>query len=172
MITHRSNLDMYPGTSVPVVIHLSQYDSDFSLIFSLYSSRGEFTLPSGTTAKVRGTKTDGKGFSANATVSGTTVTVTGDQQMTAVKGKCIYELTLTKSNKEISSANFTLDVEPAALDRDTIVSESKIMELLDVTDRADEIIAAAQEVEDTLANLGFSDPQSDGNIVITMGGGS
>lgn len=170
MITYNEKIDMSPG-GVPLVIHVNQYDQDFSIVFSLYASKGTLTVESSTTAKIRGTKTDGTGFSASATIniSAKTVTVTGDQQMTAVPGRCIYELTLTKSNKEVNTANFILDVEPAALDRNTIESESKIMELYDVLDRADEIEAAAEMVEETLATLGFSDPQSDGNIVITMG---
>lgn len=169
MIQHQRYLDMYPGARVPEHIHLSQYDSDFTLVFTLFSSAGNFTIQSGTTVTVRGTKKDGKGFSATASISDNVVTVTGDQQMTAVPGKQVFELTLLKSNKELNTANFVLDVEPAALDRDTIVSESKIMELLDVTDQADDIIAAAQLVRETVESLGFSDPNSDGNIVITMG---
>lgn len=168
MITHRNKIDMCPGR-VPVVIHVSQYDDDFSLIFEPYSSAGEFTLQASTTAEIRGTKTDGTGYSASATVSDGKVTVTGHQQMTAVSGKQIFELTLKKNNKELNTANFILDVEPAALDRNTIVSESKIMELLDVTDEADEIMAAAELVQETLSTLGFTDPNNDGNIIITMG---
>lgn len=150
--TNRLNMT---GGGVPVIVRLSQYDDDFTLVFELYSTDGTFTIPSGTTAEVRGTKNDGKGYSASATIDITNkkVTVTGDQQMTAVSGKNIFELTLWKSNKELNSANFILDVEPAALDRNTIVSESKIMELLDVTDRADEIIEAAETIESSAAQI-------------------
>ena len=173
MITHSFDLNMTPG-GVPLIVHLSQYDDDFTLVFNLYSSMGDFTIESGTTAEIRGTKTDGTGYSASASIniSNKVVTVTGNQQMTAVSGRNIFELTLWKSNKELNTVNFILDVEPAAFDRDTIVSESKIMELLDVTDRADEIIEAAETVEEVLENLGFSDPNNDGNIIITMGGGT
>lgn len=168
--TISAKLNMTPG-GVPPVIHVSQYDSDFSIVFSLYNTDGVFTVENGTTAEVRGTKRDGKGFSANASIniSAKTVTVTGDQQMTAICGDNVFELMLKKNSKELNTANFILSVESAALDRNTIVSESKILELLDVTDRADDIIAAAELVEETLATLGFSDPQNDGNIVITMG---
>ena len=153
-ITKTNRLNM-TGGGIPLIVRLSQYDDDFTLIFELYSTDGTFTIPSGTTAEVRGTKSDGKGFSASATLDITNkkVTVTGDQQMTAVPGKHIFELTLWKSNKELNSANFILDVEPAALDRNTIVSESKIMELLDVTDRADEIIEAAETIESSAAQI-------------------
>ena len=60
MITKTYQLDMHSG-GVPVVVHLSQYDSDFSLVFNLYSSSGTFTVESGTTAAIRGTKKDANG---------------------------------------------------------------------------------------------------------------
>ena len=143
-ITKTYQLDMAPG-GVPVVVHVSQYDEDFTLVFNLYASSGEFTVSSGTTAAIRGTKKDGMGYSVDATMDVTNkkVTVAGDQQMTAVAGKQIFELTLTKSNKELNTANFILDVERAALDKDTLASDSVIKELVNVIDRTDEIIAAA-----------------------------
>lgn len=146
MITKTYQLDMHAG-GAPVVVHLSQYDDDFSLVFNLYSSSGTFTIESGTTAAIRGTKQDGMGYSVNASldISNKRVTVTGDQQMTAIAGKNTFELTLTKNSKELNTANFILDVERAALDKDTLASDSVIKELVDVIDRTDEIIAAARQ---------------------------
>ena len=148
MITKTYQLDMHAG-GAPVIVHLSQYDSDFSLVFNLYSSSGAFTIESGTAAAIRGTKKDGMGYSVNATldISNKRVTVTGDQQMTAVAGKNIFELTLTKNNKELNTANFILDVERAALDKDTLASDSVIKELVDVIDRTDELIATARQID-------------------------
>lgn len=130
MITHARKIDMYPA-SVPVVLHLSQYDDDFTIEFTLYSSVGTFTVESGTTAKIRGTKKDGNGYSANASINITQkkVTVTGNQQMTAIAGRNVYELVLTRNNKVLSTANFILDVEPAAMDANTVPSESVIQEI-------------------------------------------
>ena len=145
MITYRNRLDMTPG-GVPLVINVSQYDSDFTLIFDLFSSNGTFSVESGTTAAIRGTKTDGNGYSVAATLSSTTVTVTGDQQMTAVPGDNIFELTLYKNNKELNTANFILKVEDAALDKDNLASGSVIRELVNVLDNSEAIIAAGQAV--------------------------
>ena len=147
MITKTYQLDMHPG-GIPVIVHLSQYDQDFNLVFNLYSSSGVFTVESGTTAAIRGTKSDGMGYSVNATldISNKKVTVAGDQQMTAVAGKQTFELTLTKNNKELNTANFILDVERAALDKDTLASDSVIKELVDVIDRTDEIVAAGRQI--------------------------
>lgn len=152
--TIRKSLDMSPGF-VPPVIRVSQYDSDFTIVFTLYSSFGDFTLSPGTTAEVRGTKRSGTGYSADAVVSypDKTVTVNGDNQMTAVAGKNIYEIVLFKSGKQISSTNFILFCEQAALDADTIEDASVIKEFTHIKedvqtakDAADRAEAAAESV--------------------------
>ena len=152
MISYTMPLDMTPGV-IPIAIKLSQYDSDFNLIFTLFSTKGTFTAPSGTTAAVRGTKRDGNGYSASASISGTTVTVTGHEQMTAIAGKNVFEIVLTYNGKKLASSNFILDVERAAMDKDSFASNSVIRELVDSLDRADDIIDAAYHVDYTVASL-------------------
>lgn len=152
MITYRNRLDVTPG-GVPLVIYLSQYDSDFTLEFELYSSNGTFTIESGTTVTVRGTKRDGNGYSVDATLASGVVTIEGDQQITAAAGDGFYEITLWKNNKELSTANFIIRVERAALDKDTLPSESVIRELVSVIDRTDELIAAADTVDSAMTLL-------------------
>lgn len=122
-----ANIDVAP-CGVPPVISVSQYDTDFTITFSLYSSDGNLTVESDTTASVSGTKPDKNGYNANASinVSAKTVKVTGAAQMTAVPGRAVFELTLFKSSKRLSTSNFILDIEPAALDADTVVSSSVI----------------------------------------------
>lgn len=151
-------LDMNPGGVLSPTVHLSQYDSAFEIVFALYSSYGEFTMESGTTAKVRGTKPDGNGYSADCTVdiSNKTVTVEGDIQITAVSGASWYEITLYKDGKELNTKNFKILIEHAALDKETVASDSKVAELYAIYDRADEIITAGgqyasyqQALEDT-----------------------
>ena len=152
MITYRNKLDVTPG-GVPLVINLSQYDSDFTLIFDLYSTTGTFTIESGTTVTIRGTKRDGNGYSVNASLSGTAVTVTGDQQITAIDGINTFELSLWKGSNQLNTANFYVNVERAALDNDTIVSNSVLRELVNALDHTDEILAAASTVNGALENL-------------------
>ena len=96
---------------------------------------------------IRGTKTDGHAYDADATidVNAKTVTVAGSEQMTAAKGRNVYELVLTKSGKVLSTANFILDVERAAMDADTIASESVLKEL-------NAIIAGAETATEAAAN--------------------
>ena len=167
MITLTNRIDMRPGV-VPLVIHLGQYDSDFSLIFELYSSAGNFTVESGTTAMIRGTKTDGNAYDADATidVSAKTVTVAGSEQMTAAKGRNVYELVLKKGTKVLSTANFILDVERAAMDADTIASESVLKELNAIiagaetaTEAAADAASAADRAEDAAESVSSASAQ-------------
>jgi len=148
MRTLTQPLNMSPG-GIPPVIHVSQYDSDFTIVFTLFSTVGDFTIESGTTAMVRGTKSSGTGYSADATIniSAKTVTVTGNQQMTAAAGQNVFEITLLKGGKEISSKNFILLCERAALDADTITDESVLKELNAIIESADTATQAAEEAE-------------------------
>lgn len=149
MRTLTQPLNMSPG-GIPPVIHVSQYDSDFTIVFTLFSTVGDFTIESGTTAVVRGTKSSGTGYSADAAIniSAKTVTVTGNQQMTAAAGQNVFEITLLKNNKEISSKNFILLCERAALDADTITDESVLKELNAIIEGAETATQAAEEAED------------------------
>lgn len=149
MRTLTQPLNMSPG-GIPPVIHVSQYDSDFTIVFTLFSTVGDFTIESGTTAMVRGTKSSGTGYSADAAIniSAKTVTVTGNAQMTAAAGQNIFEITLLKGGKEISSKNFILLCERAALDADTITDESVLKELNAIIESAETATQAAEEAED------------------------
>lgn len=112
MITHNFDLDMTPGET-PVEIHLNRNDSDFTLVFALFSSVGALAIESGTTAQIRGRKPGGGTYTANASINiGTkTVTVTGDSAMTSEAGTGLFEICLTHGGKELYSANFHIVVE-------------------------------------------------------------
>ena len=173
LIKHMSYINMIPGVSPPPVINVSQYDDGFRIIFyPVAVSRGiipKYPAPVSSdvdlydifptnllnpTLEVRGTKTDGNGYSAQASYStaNDAFIITGNKQMTAVAGDNIFEVVVTGDDgeTELATANFILRVERAALDKDTIVSESVIRELIDVTDQAEAIVAAAQQILSTI----------------------
>lgn len=149
MVTLSYTLDMYPR-AVPVVVHLNQYDSDFELVFTLMTSCGTFNIQPGTTAEIRGTKSDGNGYSANCTIdiANSKVTVAGHNQMTAASGKNTYELVLKKNDKVLSTANFILWVEPAAMDAGTITSDTVLKELNAIIESASIATEAAEDASD------------------------
>ena len=160
MITTQTELDVSPGGIAPV-IHVSQYDTGSrTLLFNLVATAGDLILPNGTKAEIRGTKPDGNGFSYDALINSKTVTVDVTEQMTAVAGKAVCELILytgtpAKEGTEASAdftqlatANFILFIERAALDKDTVRSGSEIKQLITVLDHTDELLAAAQTMDD------------------------
>ena len=166
MIKYRKKLDMVSGNT-PMLVYLNQYDSDVKIVFELYASDGSFSVESGTTVAIRGTKPDGNGISIDGDLVSTTdedtgavthtVTVQVDQQMTAVAGRSFYELTLFSGDKELNTANFVISVERAALDKDTVVSGSVVRELVEIMDNSDQIIAAAAasaEAQETIEQIG------------------
>lgn len=148
-ITQEINLNLIPG-AVPPRISVSQYDdASRSLVFRLYSGAVSFTPGSSTTAQIRGTKPDNKGFEYAATISGSTVTATITEQMTAVAGDVRCEIVLMDSTKTIGTGNFVLEVERAALGEDTDISETVIPDIIDAAEanaeRAEAAAALAEE---------------------------
>lgn len=131
MITQTHRLDVVPG-GVTAVVHVKQYQTGESLVFELFSRFGDFEISSAfTDCTVRGTKSDGNGYSALATCdpSNNSVTVQLTEQMTAVAGRQPYEITITESTGRMITTTFVLDVHRAALDADTVESESVIREV-------------------------------------------
>lgn len=127
MINQKYNLDMIPGGSVPTIVHVSQYDAGSRhLTFKLYSGGMLWDVPEGATVTIDGTKADHKAFSYIASASGSTVTVTVTQQMTAAKGLAECQLTVTKGDYVLGSANFVLDVESSAMPADPDLSQTEI----------------------------------------------
>ena len=147
MLTITRNLNVY-SSGIPQIINLSQYDSDFQLVFNLYTSQGALTIPSGTTAEIQGTKRSGTGYSAAATIAGSAVTVTGDNQMTACAGANVFEISLKNNGKVLNTANFILVVERAAMDGDTIQDETVLKELQAIIDGVEDAEQAATDARD------------------------
>lgn len=148
MVRYEYDLDVVPG-NVPVMVPLKQYEDAYELVFHLYSRIGGFSIPANTAVSIRGTKPDGMGISIDASLSGYDVTVSVIKQMTVVAGKGAYELVLSKPDgTEFITATFYLMVQRSSLDSETLQSDSVIKELADAIVRADEIVAAADRVDE------------------------
>lgn len=138
MVTYTFDLDIIPGC-MPLVIPLKQYEDDVAVSLNVYSRLGAFELQQGTLAFIRGTKPDGNGYSSSDSVSlsGNVVTFVLDKQMTAVCGESVFEVVFVHSEKELITATFILDVQCAAMDENTLVSESVIKEIADAKNKID-----------------------------------
>lgn len=72
---------------------------------TLLENKKEFTIPAGTTAKIKYYKPDGKFVLNNATISGNVITVTYTEQMLAVSGTGRGEIVLYNRNSRITKRN-------------------------------------------------------------------
>ena len=149
MYTRNIRIDVTPGAE-PKVIHVSQYDKNSrTYAVELYATDAEFTFPTGATVAIIGTKPDGHGFDIPATLDGETILFSLDEQMTPVAGRVPCKLTLTKNGQELLTERFILSVDRTALDLDTIRSDSKIRQIVEIEEDFDEIIAAAEGISGT-----------------------
>ena len=144
MTTQTINLNLIPQGVSPV-IHVSQYDKGQTWIFNIYSGDTTFNIPSGSLVTIEGTKPDNTGFQYACSFSGYAVTATEQQQMTVLSGKVPAELRISKNDELIGTLNFIIQVEPAALSEDTIISET----MLPLIEEAAENIELAKEYRET-----------------------
>lgn len=140
------NIDLVPNGR-PLVVNVSQYDQGSrALTFNFFKDNVAFTPPAGYSANITGTKPDGTGFMYAMTVSGSAATVEVTQQMCAVAGECPCEVRLIDGNSNVlGTANFTLAVERAAMDDDTVISDSDIPYFEDLATQAAASAASAAE---------------------------
>lgn len=110
MIVHSIDIDLVPCIEKQVIC-LSRGDKEFSLVFNIFARTGTFSIPPGSTVELNGTRPDLQKCTKPGTITGTTVVVGGDTDITAVEGKGVYELTFTNSGKRMSTSNFIINVE-------------------------------------------------------------
>lgn len=126
-----TNLDIIPS-GVAKTIRVSQYDhKSRNIIIRLLNNKSDFTIPSGSTVQIRGTKPSGKGFSYNCSFSGSKVTVEIMDQMTVEAGKIPCEIVLLNGDKILGSEVFNLLVEKTTLDPGTITSSDTFDSLVE-----------------------------------------
>lgn len=132
-------LNLIAGMWAPLVVHVKQYDGDYTrqMKFTLYYGESEYTIPSKSTVTISGTKPDGNGFSYYGSFSGSVVTVPVLRQMTICQGSVPCEITLFDAdNNQIGSATFILFCDRAALQSSTLESSNDFKTLTGFMDEA------------------------------------
>ena len=130
---------LYLSYGFPVRVPVSQFDTMWQFVFTIIKDSVTWTIPSGATAVLNGLKPDGNVFAFAGTISGNTVTVNCDVQMTAVAGDTICELSILANGKTVGTANFTLAVEAAPKSPDDISSETTLPAYGEILDRIAEL---------------------------------
>lgn len=146
MTSQTINLDLIPQGVAPI-IHVSQYDKGQTWNFNIFVGDTAFSIPTGSTVTIQGTKKDGTGFQYDCTFSGNVVTATETDQMTAYAGKYPCEIAIAKSDDLIASLNFFILVKPAALSDDTVISETELPMIEQAVEAAQTVPTLVEDAE-------------------------
>lgn len=140
------------------VIHVNQVNENIEIQFRIMNGAQPFNVPEGVSCTIRGTKGDNFGYAADVAVTAGSniVTVTLTEQLTAVAGAGnIFELVFVGASDDmkVSTENFLLDVERAALGEDTVVSDSDLAYADQVLNQLQSVGAVNAQVQQNKANI-------------------
>lgn len=140
------NVNLTPG-GYPKEFHVSQYDVGRQLVAKVVDSTGDYSIPSGATVVLVGTKPSGFGFTLNGTVSGSTVTFSTTATVTAEYGRIPCEIRITNGSTILGTANCMLVVEESPHQEDTVDGDSATV-IPELTLLVERIEAAAESIHD------------------------
>ena len=112
------NLDLLPG-AMPPIVHVSQGDVGRQFTVSIYDDTGAAYSLTGKTLSIVGHKGDGNVFQyaiPSSAISGNTVTITTEEQMTPAAGKALCEIRIEQGTTKLGTCNFVMDVEQGPAD--------------------------------------------------------
>lgn len=140
------------------VIHVNQVNENIEIQFRIMNGAQPFNVPEGVSCTIRGTKGDNFGYAAavDVTAGSNIVTVTLTEQLTAVAGAGnVFELVFVgaSDNMKVSTENFILEVERAALGEDTVISDSDLAYADQVLDQLQSVGAVNAQVQQNKANI-------------------
>lgn len=148
MTSQSFNLDLIPKGVNPVV-NVSQYDAGQTWTIGITENGNAFSIPSGASVTICGTKRDSTGFMYACTFSESTVTAIVQPQMTILSGDQKAELRITKGAEKIATINFIIRVEPSALSDSTQISETD----LPLIEQAVELMNEAPQIISQMTGL-------------------
>lgn len=131
---------------------------------TLLENKKEFTIPAGTTAKIKYYKPDGKFVLNNATISGNVITVTYTEQMLAVSGTGRGEIVLYNGTAVLRSATYYTKITPTVYKENGLISDNEFL------DMAESIIAMNKQTDKAInATKSAEQAATDANTAAAAG---
>ena len=119
LISIKRNIDLQPGLNAPAVFNCSQSDKGTTIMLGLMNGGNDYTVPSGVTITIRGSRSNGAVFTpVSATSSGSTVSFALTEEMTDTAGPTLCEAVLEQGNNVLGTANFIINVEASPMGAD------------------------------------------------------
>lgn len=122
---------------------------------TLLENKKEFSIPSGTTAKIKFYKPDGKPVLNPAEISGNVIKVTYTEQMLAASGTGRGEIALYNGNNILRTATYYTKIVPTVYEENGLISDSEFLDLsetiIKVNQATDKAINATASAENAAA---------------------
>lgn len=128
-------------TGVPTYVRLSQNENGRRMYFAIVGG----TIPTGSTATVSGTKPDGVVYSASGTITGNTVLINEDVQLTAVAGQWDAKLKIINSGQTIATGRIRFVIDGDTVAPGSVPSDSQL----------EGLVAEAQSYAEAAKNAAF-----------------
>ena len=136
-------------------VKISQNDIGRQFSINLMNDdRTAYTIPSGATVKLTGTKPSGLGFTVTGSFSGSVATFSTTAEMSDEDGMAVCEVSITSGNTKIGSANINLFCERNPHPDGTIDSTTApvINQITALVNRADTAANSAESSEQRIDN--------------------
>lgn len=142
-ITQEITVDLDDRSPFEYVV-VKQGDKNSRIVaVTLLQNKQVFTIPTGTTARIKYYKPDGNEVLNNCTISGNKILVTYTEQMLAASGTGKGEIMLTKDSKELKSATFYTKIVSSVYKEDGFTSDKEFLSLASVLNTVDQASQAA-----------------------------
>lgn len=160
-LTTNINLEM-SGDTKRYLVSAKQGDKATRFIIARLLNNGEpYTIPTGARAVINITKPDGKHVYNTCSYSGSDVTVELTNQALAASGTayCDIEIRTSDDSQVITSASFTIEIEPSQRNDNAILSANEFTELenrvkghIESIDSTNEAVKKAEQARATAEN--------------------
>ena len=142
-ITQEITVDLDDRSPFEYVV-VKQGDKNSRIVaVTLLQNKQVFTIPAGTTARIKYYKPDGNEVLNDCTISGNKILVTYTVQMLTASGTGKGEIMLTKDSKELKSATFYTKIVSSVYKEDGFISDKEFLSLASVLNAADQASQAA-----------------------------
>lgn len=142
-ITQEITVDLDDRSPFEYVV-VKQGDKNSRIVaVTLLQNKQVFTIPTGTTARIKYYKPDGNEVLNDCTISGNKILVTYTEQMLAASGTGKGEIMLTKDSKELKSATFYTKIVSSVYKEDGFTSDKEFLSLASVLNTVDQASQAA-----------------------------
>ena len=148
------SLDVSRSTAPPIVF-AKQGDSSRYVNITITDSGKPYTLDSGITARIRAVKADKKAVFNNATIENNVIVAELTEQILAVEGYVIAEISLYKESSLLTTQYFYIAVQRSAVSDDEITSTNEykaLAEALNEASKAVDIASAAASKANSAAD--------------------